>query len=250
MTTCVSISAAEIRKLTTQKLIEFLQKEDLELIDEDFSIISRERINGRDFFNLTKDILRSYGMKGGPATRIAVFANELKGKKSRAFHECISEPITFSIPDRKLIQHAELPEVTNELSVTLRLNVLFHNRIHVSVFHKGEVNEDRINAVGGGLSLNRWYHLVYTLSEPEKKLNFYIDGKWVEFHSFQQDIKYNNGPLCIGNDRFHNGFTGLISNFRYYNWSLSAEEVKEEYLKHTNNTKTSYVTTNDCNSVN
>ncbi|CAG8446125.1 8313_t:CDS:2 [Ambispora leptoticha] len=278
----------EIRNLTTKKFIEFLQKKEaLELIDEDFNVISRERINGLDFFKLTEEKLRSYGMKGGPATRIAEFANEFKEKKSRvlhelmisepitfssqdntdsdngskekklrAFHECISEPITFSIQDRRLIHHAELPKVTNELSVTLRLNILCHSPNYVSVFHKGEVNEDRTpvlqlqpndsapharfsvtgnwnagnNAVANGLTLNRWYHLVYTLSEPKKKLNFYIDGKWVEFHSFQQDIKFNNGPLWIGNYRSRNGFTGLISNFRYYNWSLSAEEVKEEYL--------------------
>ncbi|CAG8606939.1 6445_t:CDS:2 [Ambispora leptoticha] len=178
------------------------------------------------------------------------FANEFKEKKSRNFHEYISEPITFSSEDRMIIQHAELPEVTNELSVSLRLNILYRNSEWACIFHKGERNEDRTpglwltpknsaldaqfsttnclstHLIGNGLSLNRWYHLVYTLSEPEKQFDFYIDGKCVEFARIQQNIIFNNGPLCIGNDRFHNGITGLICNFRYYNWRLSGEEVK------------------------
>ncbi|CAG8446115.1 8312_t:CDS:2, partial [Ambispora leptoticha] len=102
-----------------------------------------------------------------------------------------------------IIQHAELPEVTNELSVSLRLNILHRNSVWACIFHKGELNKVRtptlwltpknsaphaqfsttdcisagIDSVGSGLSLNRWYHLVYTLSEPEKQLDFYIDGK-------------------------------------------------------------------------
>ncbi|CAG8676081.1 1655_t:CDS:1, partial [Ambispora leptoticha] len=65
------------------------------------------------------NILRNYGMKGGPAIRIANFANEFKEKKLRDLYECISEPMAFSVQDRKLIQHIELPEMKNELSVTL-----------------------------------------------------------------------------------------------------------------------------------
>ncbi|CAG8585764.1 2715_t:CDS:2 [Ambispora leptoticha] len=178
---------------------------------------------------------------------------------SKTFYEFISDPINFSAKDSKVIQHAELPVVTDELSVTLRLNLLSKNSNWSSVFHKGVTDIERtpslwmtpnnsaphvrfslndnwnagIDSLDGGLSLNQWYHLAYTLSEPQKRLDFYIDGKWAGFQSFQQvqteQLLFNNGPLRIGTDTFWDGIVGQISNFRYYNWCLSADEVTSVY---------------------
>ncbi|PKK59342.1 hypothetical protein RhiirC2_857384, partial [Rhizophagus irregularis] len=78
--------ADEIKKYKTKELIDFLRKEeDLELEPEDYDIIEKERINGRDFLKATKQDFRDYGMKGGPASRLADFAKECKEKKKRAF---------------------------------------------------------------------------------------------------------------------------------------------------------------------
>jgi hypothetical protein len=57
----------------------------LELEEEDLEIIRKQRVNGRDFLKVTEEKLRSYGMAGGPATRLADFAKECKEKKKRAF---------------------------------------------------------------------------------------------------------------------------------------------------------------------
>ena len=71
-----------------------------------------------------------------------------------------------------------------------------------------------IGSVGGMLTLNQWYYLAYTLSEPEKRLDFYIDGQWVAFQSIEKvqtdHIIFNNGPLHIGNNNFEIGVTGQI----------------------------------------
>ncbi|PKY58655.1 hypothetical protein RhiirA4_412198 [Rhizophagus irregularis] len=56
---------------------------------------------------------------------------------------------------------------------------------------KGNVG---IDAIGDGLLLNKWYHITYTLSDREKRMD--------------------------------------ICNFRYFNWRLSAEEVTKNYLNH------------------
>ena len=78
--------AEEIKKYKTKALIDFLcKKEDLELEEEDLEIIRKQRVNGRDFLKVTEEKLRSYGMAGGPASRIADFAKECKEKKLRAF---------------------------------------------------------------------------------------------------------------------------------------------------------------------
>src|ERR1043165_5516241 len=78
--------ADEIKKYKSKELIDFLSKEEeLELEEEDLEIIRKQRVNGRDFLKVTEEKLRSYGMAGGPATRLADFAKECKEKKLRAF---------------------------------------------------------------------------------------------------------------------------------------------------------------------
>src|SRR5215813_7316997 len=73
--------ADEIKKYDTAGLISFLREQDLRLIKEDFDILENERVDGRDFLKVTEEKLRSYGMKGGPASRLAEFAKECKEKK-------------------------------------------------------------------------------------------------------------------------------------------------------------------------
>ncbi len=52
------------------------------------------------------------------------------------------------------------------------------------------------------------------LSDPKTRLDFYIDGRWVEFVSIilvqTQGIKFNTGPLYIGFDNSFDGFSGQI----------------------------------------
>ncbi|RGB37321.1 hypothetical protein C1646_757095 [Rhizophagus diaphanus] len=79
-------SADEIKKYKTKELIDFLRKEeDLELSETAIKILEKEEVNGRDFLKVTEEKLRSYGMAGGPASRLADFAKECKDKKKRAF---------------------------------------------------------------------------------------------------------------------------------------------------------------------
>ncbi|PKY53638.1 hypothetical protein RhiirA4_547749 [Rhizophagus irregularis] len=55
--------AEVVRKYKTKEIIDFLRKEeDLELVQEDYDIIEKERINGRAFLKIAKEKLRSYGM--------------------------------------------------------------------------------------------------------------------------------------------------------------------------------------------
>ena len=49
------------------------------------------------------------------------------------------------------------------------------------------------------LLLNRWYHITYTLSDSEKRLNVYMDGEWIGYYSIQnvktQKLSFNDGPF-------------------------------------------------------
>ncbi|GBC04125.1 hypothetical protein RclHR1_05520013 [Rhizophagus clarus] len=171
------------------------------------------------------------------------------------FYEIISEPITLK--ERKTVQHNELPEVDDELSVSLRMRIKKHRTHWSTVFRKGNdvtgkcvrtpglflsPNDSKMNfrftgnwndnvgiyKVGDGLLANKWYHITYTLSDPEKRMDIYVNGVWTAFYSIQNvqmhKVKFNDEPLYIG------WFDGEIGNFRYFNWRLSAEEVMKNYL--------------------
>ncbi|CAJ0908934.1 13873_t:CDS:2 [Entrophospora sp. SA101] len=177
----------------------------------------------------------------------------------KEFHEIISDPILLTGSENRIVQHDELPVVNNELSVTLNLKLQIIYPDWACIFHKGTENDIRtpslwlwpnkttmhvrfsgnwncnvgIEETTADLSLNKWHHISYTLSDSEKRLDFYIDGSWVGFHSIEdvrtQKVLFNTGPLHIGS-AFTPGFTGEISNFRYFNWRLSAEEVEKNFL--------------------
>ena len=75
-----------IKKYKTEELIDYLQRrEDLDLVETDFKILRNERISGRDFLNTSKEEFRSYGLKAGPAKRLADFVEEISEQKLRSF---------------------------------------------------------------------------------------------------------------------------------------------------------------------
>nr|CAG8507930.1 5988_t:CDS:2 [Entrophospora candida] len=168
--------------------------------------------------------------------------------------ELISDPIMLRGQDQRIFNHADLPVVKDQLSVTLRLRLMKHSLSYDTIFHKGTEDVIRtpglwlggdklharftgnwdcnagIDGLTPGLLLNKWYHLTYTLSDSEKRLDFYIDGEWTRYYSIQdvkvQKVIFNDGPLYVGRAFSLGGINGEISNFRYFNWRLSAEEKK------------------------
>ncbi|CAJ0840096.1 10410_t:CDS:2 [Entrophospora sp. SA101] len=69
-----------------EELIKFLHKqEDLKLDNDDLEIIRNEKITGHDFLQFTEEKLCIYGMKGGPASRLADFVKEVKEKKLKPY---------------------------------------------------------------------------------------------------------------------------------------------------------------------
>lgn len=75
-----SPSIAGIRGWSTKQLIRHLQaKFSDDLDNEDLEIMQKEKIRGSAFLILTEEKLERYGMKGGPASVIAGYIDELKG---------------------------------------------------------------------------------------------------------------------------------------------------------------------------
>ncbi|CAG8699821.1 4960_t:CDS:2, partial [Funneliformis caledonium] len=155
--------------------------------------------------------------------------------------EIISNPIFFNEDSQRVFEHDNLPVVKDELSVTLRLKLQSHTSHWAVIFHKGTEGMIRtprlelipnksslharftgkldnnlgINELGDGLLLGKWYHVTYTLSDSEKRLDIYIDGEWFGFYGIQnvqtEKVVFNDGPLYIGRPfSSHYGFIGEI----------------------------------------
>ncbi|CAG8740883.1 7453_t:CDS:2 [Dentiscutata erythropus] len=157
----------------------------------------------------------------------------------REWTEIISDPVSFGDQEQKVAQHVDLPVVKNELSITLRISLKKHSSDWASIFHKGTENlirtpglwftphKSALHArftgnwnenVGigelNGLLLQQWYHITYTLSDPKKRLDIYINGEWSGYFSIQdvrkQNVIFNDGPMYIGKSPFWNGFNAEI----------------------------------------
>ncbi|CAG8500006.1 37148_t:CDS:2 [Gigaspora margarita] len=89
-------------------------------------------------------------------------------------------------------------------------------------------------SAGNNLELNKWYHITYTLSEPQKRMEFYVNGDLIEYTNVK-DIIFNEFPLKIGHSDKYADFQEQTSNFRYYNIRLSADEIFKDYILYHNN---------------
>ena len=70
-----------VKDFDTEGLIEYLGRK---LKKTHFKILRKEEIAGSDFLNTTKEEFQSYGMKAGPAKRLAEFIESL-GQKLRNY---------------------------------------------------------------------------------------------------------------------------------------------------------------------
>ncbi|UZO12575.1 uncharacterized protein OCT59_004107 [Rhizophagus irregularis] len=145
----------------------------------------------------------------------------MKKLSMNEFYEIISEPIVLN--ELKIVQHTELPEVDDELSVSLRMRLKSHHSGWAGIFQKGIETEGNFNRTPG-----------LFLFANNSRLHPRFTGSWnnnAGIEAVTDGLLLNkclmsDGPLHIG------CFDGEIGNFRYFNWRLSAEEVMKNYLNH------------------
>ncbi|RHZ81442.1 hypothetical protein Glove_120g113 [Diversispora epigaea] len=169
-----------VRKYNTEQLISFFRgKEDLQLNDAHFEILRNEEITGRDFLIITEQKLERYGMKGGPATRLADFAKKIKGEQPGA--EPPNKYIKIADDDLNKFWHAlknapcdnrflKLSENTRFLgkergSSTLFIRKCYRDLKNVVLDHK--IDKLRIT---GNLGIGKTffgYYLLYLLAQQD-----------------------------------------------------------------------------------
>jgi hypothetical protein len=85
----------------------------------------------------------------------------------------------------------------------------------------------------GTLSANRWTHVATTYDDAANEVKFYINGVLDSTKSDTASIVSNTGALYIGRDGNvgTNYFDGLIDEVAIWNRSLSAQEIKNLYMR-------------------
>src|SRR4051812_16557185 len=86
----MSISTTElnaylVENWDTETLVLYLREQGLKLNEKHFDILRNEEINGHDFLDMTREDFQSYGLKGGPAMRLAKESKVLKTMPKRLF---------------------------------------------------------------------------------------------------------------------------------------------------------------------
>ncbi|GBC05211.1 hypothetical protein RclHR1_00610023 [Rhizophagus clarus] len=127
----------------------------------------------------------------------------------REWAELISDPITMKEQDQRVFRHADLPS-GNEHFIRTPILLLTANKSSLHPRFTGNWDSNAgIWDFNDGLLLNEWYHIAYTLSDPEKRLDIYLDGEWIGYYSIQQvkpqKVVFNDAPLHIGRNS-HHGF--------------------------------------------
>ncbi|RIB17910.1 hypothetical protein C2G38_1390317 [Gigaspora rosea] len=77
--------ADEIKEWDTDKLVKFLESQDLKLKVHHLDIIRDQELTGDNFLEYTEQKFQDCGLKLGPASRLAKFAKECKEKKRGSF---------------------------------------------------------------------------------------------------------------------------------------------------------------------
>ncbi|CAB4485110.1 unnamed protein product [Rhizophagus irregularis] len=160
------------------------------------------------------------------------YCEKMKKFFVKEFYEIISEPIKLKEKQCITVQHVELPEVDDELSVTLRIKLKSHYSDWATIFRKGGGNERERLVRTPGLFLhanNSKLHPRFTGNWNDNRMDIFINGVWTAFYAIENvqmhRVIFNDKQLDIGWC-----VDGEISNFRYFNWRLSNEEVMKNYL--------------------
>lgn len=72
------------------------------------------------------------------------------------------------------------------------------------------------------IPLNKWCHVIVMVRQ--KELNIFINGNLRKKHDLEALPKQNSGDLYINSFR---GFSGYLSNLRYYNYVVSYADIDE-----------------------
>ncbi|RHZ69343.1 hypothetical protein Glove_284g6 [Diversispora epigaea] len=208
-----SISATEqkpapevVRKYNTEQLIVFFRgKEDLQLDDDDYAILRNEKITGRDFLIITEQKLERYGMKGGPATRLADFAKEIKGEQPVAdyafipytFRKKIADAFPNGLPYKKpipLLYSSGLRwnyQLDQSLRETLQTELLKHYQCHKNGQRDKSYIPIYLFISGPGIGKSRnateLHHTTVKCASKDSELRNRLENAWVF------NVSYENG---------------------------------------------------------
>ena len=162
-------------------------------------------------FNKSIPILRSKNKNGGIEFTWSVWVNikdmvYKNGTRKHVFHkgsETLSEDKGMFTPNNA--PGLYIHETKNNLIIAMNT--------YENILEEIEINE---------IPLNKWVNIAIRLRG--KTMDVFINGVVVIRHEFKSVPKQNYGPVFVN---MNGGFDGELSELRYYNKSLSGNEIVE-----------------------
>jgi parallel beta-helix repeat protein len=94
------------------------------------------------------------------------------------------------------------------------------------IYNHGHIDSDTNLTMSDG----NWRHLVFVRTGlEENQTEFYLDGVLVGLKTHENYIDATTELKVGASDTLEESFNGTIDNLRFYNYSLSAEQIKKNY---------------------
>jgi len=97
-------------------------------------------------------------------------------------------------------------------------------------FYHGDGSYYASDSLNAGLSSNNWYYVSVSRDTDQKKVKFYVNGKYISEWNYTNDITSSTQMVKIGTrSDDYSWFDGFIDEVKIYNYARTAEQIMQDY---------------------
>jgi len=97
-------------------------------------------------------------------------------------------------------------------------------------FYHGDGSYYASDSLNAGLSSNNWYYVSVSRDTDQKKVKFYVNGKYISEWNYTNDITSSTQMVKIGTrSDDYSWFDGFIDEVKVYNYARTAEQIMQDY---------------------
>ncbi|CAG8486139.1 14812_t:CDS:2 [Gigaspora rosea] len=209
-------SVEEVQKWSPEKVLDFLKlkQKGLYLKDKYIEVIEDQEVAGHDFLELNVEQLTKYGLKGGPAERIAGLIRDIKGESKRS-------------------EIKELEEKTNNTSAREGCN-LVRESIHsmqVVMWNASDITNKHLQCRSSSATKRHFFEVDNYEKELPSPSSFALLGNLIKYHVKDKQLLIHRSPECVGPpvQAYHDVFNQFLHDYHnedlemgkdHYQWTL------------------------------
>ena len=184
----------------------------------------QEKLDNKTLGSLKKKCNSISNCKG-----ISLACENIKDPCSRCHHGLFKTDLNEKLQHSKIYIENNIPLTFEQLQKNYKdIGTLFKSMNLPSMnpnINPKIINHPHLIKTINNFPIGRWVHLGITCNSSSS--NIYIDGVLIDTISFPCNIQMNNNNLYI--NTLNNGFSGLISQVRYFEKSITQNKIYEIY---------------------